>query len=57
MNDQDGPHVAQRFYQTLFDQERLDLDSVPYALDEAVQSLRQDGVPASRWALYMHMGG
>jgi hypothetical protein len=57
MHDADGPKVAQAVYQALFRNETLDLDDVPYALDEAVQVLRNAGVPAQRWALFMHMGG
>jgi hypothetical protein len=56
MNDEDGPQLARRFYEALFRKDALDLDDIPYALDEAVQALRQSGVAASRWALYMHMG-
>jgi hypothetical protein len=57
MHDEDGPKLAQRFYQALLEHEQLDLDCIPYALDEAIQSLRRQGVPAQRWALFMHMGG
>jgi hypothetical protein len=57
MNDEDGPQLARRFYEVLFEREKLDLDDIPYALDAAVQALRSAGVPARRWALFMHMGG
>jgi hypothetical protein len=57
MNDEDGPRLARRFYEVLFEREQLDLDDIPYALDAAVRSLRSAGVPARRWALFMHMGG
>jgi CHAT domain-containing protein len=57
MHDEDGPKVARRVYEALFERDSLDLDDIPYALDEAVQALRHAGVPASRWALFMHMGG
>jgi hypothetical protein len=57
MHDEDGPKVARALYEALFRTEALDLDEVPYALDEAVQVLRKAGVPAQRWALFMHMGG
>jgi hypothetical protein len=56
MHDQDGPLVAKRVYECLFKNDNLDLDDVPYALDEAVRDLRDSGVPAERWALYVHMG-
>jgi hypothetical protein len=57
MYDEDGPRLAQRFYEALFKKETLDLDDIAYALDEAIQDLRIQGVPAQRWALFMHMGG
>jgi hypothetical protein len=57
MNDDDGPNVARRVYERLFREDRLQLDDVPYALDDAVHMLRDSGVPASRWALFVHMGG
>jgi hypothetical protein len=57
MHDEDGPKVARVFYKALFRGETLDLNDVPYALDEAVQVLRKSGVPAQRWSLFMHTGG
>jgi hypothetical protein len=57
MSDEDGPQLARRVYEVLFEQDQLDLDDIPYALDAAVQALRCAGVPARRWALFMHMGG
>jgi hypothetical protein len=56
MDDEDGPTVARRVYEGLLAKSHLDLDDIPYALDEAVRSLHQAGVPAYRWALYVHMG-
>jgi hypothetical protein len=57
MSDEDGPRLARRFYEVLFEREQIDLDDIPYAIDAAVQSLRSAGIPARRWALFMHMGG
>jgi hypothetical protein len=57
MNDKEGPKVARCVYQLLFEKEQLDLDDIPYALDEAICQLREEGLPASRWALFVHMGG
>jgi hypothetical protein len=57
MHDDDGPKLARRFYEALFTNETLDLNDIAYALDEAVQDLRHQGVQAQRWALFMHMGG
>jgi hypothetical protein len=57
MDDEDGPDIARLFYEHLFAKEELDLDSIAYTLDEAVTKLRQKGVPASRWALFIHIGG
>jgi hypothetical protein len=56
MNDADGPRMAQWFYEALLEKEVIELDDIPYALDSAVQYLRQSGAPASRWATYMHWG-
>lgn len=58
MDDADGPEVARIVYKRLFEgnNEFLDPDVVPYALDEAVQALRRKGVPAARWATYVHVG-
>jgi CHAT domain-containing protein len=57
MHDEDGPRVARCVYEYLFKSGRLNLDDVPYALDAAVTMLREAGVPAERWALFVHMGG
>jgi hypothetical protein len=57
MHDEDGPVLARRLYEILFEKELLDLDDIPYALDEAVQALRRASVPAQRWAPFMHLGG
>lgn len=58
MNDIDGPAIAKRVYQELFegDAEYLDLDSIPYALDAATAVLRKKGLHMSRWAPYVHFG-
>jgi hypothetical protein len=56
MCDQDGPHVAERFYNKLFEKEQITADDVPYALDHAVTELRRSGVPPERWATFIHMG-
>jgi hypothetical protein len=56
MRDEDGPVVARRFYERLFESETIDTDAVAYALDEAVAALRASGAPADRWATFVHMG-
>jgi hypothetical protein len=56
MNDADGPRMAQWFYEALLEKEVIELDDIPYALDSAIQNLRQSGAPAGRWAAYMHWG-
>jgi hypothetical protein len=56
MNDEDGPHVARRFYEQLLEGGTVDADSVAYALDDAVRALRMRGVPPERWATFIHMG-
>jgi hypothetical protein len=57
MHDEDGPKLARTFYEALFMHEIIDLDDIAYALDDAIQALRSQSVPAPRWALFMHMGG
>jgi hypothetical protein len=56
MNDIDGPFMAKRVYSNIFQDGRLDLTAVPYALEDAVAELRKSGVPESRWATYVHVG-
>jgi hypothetical protein len=56
MNDADGPRIAKLFYERLFAEDTITLDSIPYALDYAVEELRKSGVPPERWATFIHMG-
>jgi hypothetical protein len=56
MNDIDGPFIAERVYSRIFSDGKLDLATVPYALDDAVNALRATGVHPSRWATYVHIG-
>ena len=56
MADVDGPEVAETVYKEILKKDRLEADVIPYALDEAVQSLRRKGVDAARWACYIHVG-
>ena len=58
MDDFDGPVVAATIYEELYraGAEVLDPDTIPYALDLAVQKLRASGLAASRWAPYLHLG-
>jgi hypothetical protein len=56
MSDEDGPDVAALFYKALFEAEILDADAIAYAIDEAVRELRYRGVPAIRWATFIHLG-
>lgn len=58
MNDEDGPTVARAVYKELMTRKDgfLDKDAFPYALDDAVQSLRRDGAPPHRWAPFIHIG-
>jgi hypothetical protein len=57
MNDDDGPDVARWFYECLFARDEVYLDDIAHALDSAVAKLRENGVLASRWALFIHIGG
>ena len=56
MEDEDGPKVAKVVYEELTKGEMFDLEDVPYALDAAVQKLRDDNVAPHRWAPFIHMG-
>jgi hypothetical protein len=56
MDDCDGPFMAERVYERIFRDGKVDLSEVPYALDAAVQELRAMGVSPSRWATYVHVG-
>jgi hypothetical protein len=56
MDDIDGPFMAERIYKRIFREGRLDMSAVPYAVDDAVRKLRASGVPAIRWATYVHLG-
>jgi hypothetical protein len=60
MGDFDGPVIAESIYASLFADKResefLDPDDIPYALDNAVQKLRNSGLDPSFWATYIHMG-
>jgi hypothetical protein len=56
MTDADGPYIAKRFYAKLFENETVDVDSTPYALDHATTALRVSGAPPERWATFVHMG-
>lgn len=58
MDDIDGPVVVGEVYKQLFSEGDgfLDLAAVPYAIDTAVQALREKKVPTSRWATYVHIG-
>jgi hypothetical protein len=56
MSDSDGPRVAQWVYEYLLENEEFRLKDVPYALDDAVQKLREQGASPHRWATFIHMG-
>jgi hypothetical protein len=56
MDDVDGPAVAAVIYKCLYEEDKVDPGDIPYALDDAVQALRQQGLSPSRWATYVHIG-
>ncbi len=56
MGDIDGPKVAKIVYEELMKDEAVDLNTIPYALDAAIQAIRKDGVPPQRWATFIHFG-
>ena len=60
--DQDGPKVADKFYEYLSrvsGGERSDgisIENSARALHHAVQMLRLEGVPLQRWVPFIHLG-
>jgi hypothetical protein len=56
LGDEDGPFVAKEVYRQLLSKDTLELDDIPYALDQAVQKLRIATPSPGRWATYIHMG-
>lgn len=56
MDDSDGPVVAETVYTELVNQGALDLDTIPFALDQAMGKLRSRGVHPHRWAPFVHIG-
>ena len=58
MSDIDGPYVSSHVYQRIFAESDVYLNphDVAYALDEAVRTLRAQGLPPSRWATFIHLG-
>jgi hypothetical protein len=56
MSDRDGPYVAKLFYEKLFEEETINIDAIPSALDYAVTALRNSGASPERWATFVHMG-
>jgi hypothetical protein len=56
ISDDDGPKIAQWFYEKLLANEVVDVDSVAYALDFAVGKLRDSGVSPFRWVPFIHVG-
>ena len=56
MKDEDGPTISRMVYKELMKKDYLDLDIIPYALNDAVQKLRRMGAPPARWAPYIHIG-
>jgi hypothetical protein len=56
MNDDDGPTIAESFYERLYEGETITADAIPRALDHATRTLRERGAPPERWATFMHIG-
>jgi hypothetical protein len=56
--DENAPVIAKYVYGQLFNSidDKVDFSIVPYALDEAVQKLREDGLPVRCWAPFVHFG-
>jgi hypothetical protein len=56
MDDVDGPFVATHFYQHILSRDLIRPDDIPYALELAVQELRNTGAGPHRWATFIHLG-
>jgi hypothetical protein len=56
MGDVDGPTIAESVYEELFQNDELDPNVIPYALDDAVQKLRKHRISPHRWATFVHIG-
>jgi hypothetical protein len=58
MEDVDGPMIAEFVYRDIFESPSawINPDDVAYALDAAVQRLRDNRPDPSRWAPYVHLG-
>lgn len=62
MADYDGPMISESFYKELFrgpdgnPSSRPDLSRSTFALDTAVQKLRESGVEFRRWVPFIHLG-
>jgi hypothetical protein len=56
MDDADGPLLAEWFYEELMSNKTIDADAVAYALDGAVQKLREKEPSPKRWAQFIHLG-
>jgi hypothetical protein len=48
--------VAKSVYDYLCSQEQIKVDDVAYALDDAIQKMRSQGLPPERWAPFIHLG-
>jgi CHAT domain-containing protein len=56
MGDEDGPALAEWFYEELMSNDTIDADTVAYALDGAVRKLREKEPSPKRWAQFIHLG-
>lgn len=54
--DADGPAFANTFYTHLFQRGPVNLGYVAEAVHVAIQNLRSEGLPFSRWVPFLHMG-
>ncbi|PBK97702.1 TPR-like protein [Armillaria gallica] len=58
MSDKDGPELAQKFYSYMLREgvDCADWRNSAMALHLAVQNMRHQGIPAERWATFIHIG-
>lgn len=56
IDDEYGPLIATTVYEAIMKKDHLDLNVIPYALEDAMQALRERGVRPHLWAPYIHIG-
>ena len=56
IDDSVSPLVARKVYERLLEDDLLDAEAIPYALDAAVRELRRQKYSPNHWAPFIHVG-